>query len=423
MQTKLSSEFKGTPDGEAAEAILRKCVHCGFCTATCPTYQLLGDELDGPRGRIYLIKEVLEGAAPTRKTQSHLDRCLTCRNCETTCPSGVQYGELVEIGRRIVDEKVERPRGEQAVRWLLKEGLTSPLFDPAMKLGQLVRPLLPASLKSKVAPKSSAAEQARAHRWPQREHPRKVLMLMGCVQPTMRPNINSATARVLDVAGIQTVVAEEAGCCGAIRSHLGDHEGGLADMRRNIDAWWPSVLANKVEAIVMNASGCGATVKDYGHALARDEAYADKARRISALTKDLSELLPELVPLLQPVLKSRIHRQPAARLAFHPPCTLQHAQQLRGGVETHLGALGFDVQLAPSESHLCCGSAGTYSVLQPTLAYQLRDRKLADLAQAGAQVIVSANIGCIQHLQSGTTSPVKHWVEVLDEALQGTSPV
>ena len=419
MQTNLSPEFKGTPDGEAAEAILRKCVHCGFCTATCPTYQLLGDELDGPRGRIYLIKEVLEGAEPTRKTQTHLDRCLTCRNCETTCPSGVQYGDLVEIGRRLVDKKVERPRGEQAVRWLLKEGLTSPLFDPAMKLGQLVRPLLPASLKSKVAPKPTASERATAHRWPQREHPRKVLMLMGCVQPTMLPNVNSATARVLDVAGIQTVVAEEAGCCGAIRSHLGDREGGLADMRRNIDAWWPSVLANKVEAIVMNASGCGATVKEYGHALAHDEAYADKARRISELTKDLSELLPELVP----VLNSRIHRKPTARLAFHPPCTLQHAQQLRGGVETHLAALGFDVKVSPSESHLCCGSAGTYSVLQPTLAYQLRDRKLANLAEVGATTIVSANIGCIQHLQSGTTSPVRHWVEVLDEALQGTAPV
>ena len=413
MQTNLSPEFKGTPDGDAAEAILRKCVHCGFCAATCPTYQLLGDELDGPRGRIYLIKEVLEGNAPTRKTQSHLDRCLTCRNCETTCPSGVQYGNLVEIGRRIVDKKVERPRGEQVVRWLLKEGLTSPLFDPAMKLGQLVRPLLPASLKSKVAVKPSSSVQARAQRWPQRERPRKVLMLMGCVQPTMRPNINSATARVLDAAGIQTVVAEEAGCCGAIRSHLGDHEGGLADMRRNIDAWWPSVLTHKVEAIVMNASGCGAMVKDYGHALADDEAYADKARRISELTKDLSELLPDLVP----ALKSRIHRKPTARLAFHPPCTLQHAQQLRGGVETHLGALGFDVQLAPSESHLCCGSAGTYSVLQPVLATQLRDRKLANLAEVEAPVIVSANIGCIAHLQSGTTTPVRHWVEVLDEAL------
>jgi len=413
MQTNLAPEFKGTPDGDSAEAILRKCVHCGFCTATCPTYQLLGDELDGPRGRIYLIKQVLEGAEPTRKTQQHLDRCLTCRNCETTCPSGVQYGNLVEIGRRIVDGKVERPRGEKAVRWLLKEGLTSPLFDTALKLGQFARPLLPATLKGKVAATPGPRERALAHRWPKREHPRKVLMLMGCVQPAMLPNINSATARVLDAAGIQTMVAEEAGCCGAIRSHLGDQAGGLADMRRNIDAWWPSVISNKIEAIVMNASGCGATVKDYGHALAHDEAYADKAKRISELTRDLSELLPELVPLLKP----RIHRKPTARLAFHPPCTLQHAQQLRGGVETHLGALGFDVRLSSNESHLCCGSAGTYSVLQPTLAYQLRDRKLANLAEVEAQVIVSANVGCIQHLQTGTPTPVKHWVEVLDEAL------
>jgi glycolate oxidase iron-sulfur subunit len=413
MQTNLSPEYKGTLDGDAAEAILRKCVHCGFCTATCPTYQLLGDELDGPRGRIYLIKQVLEGAPVTRKTQGHLDRCLTCRNCETTCPSGVQYGELVEIGRRVVDAKVERPASERAVRWALKEGLTSPLFAPAMALGQMARPLLPAALKGKVAPRASAAERERAQRWPRREHDRKVLMLMGCVQPAMLPNINSATARVLDAAGIQTVVAEEAGCCGAIRAHLGDREGGLADMRRNIDAWWPSVVSGKVEAIVMNASGCGSTVKDYGHALAHDEAYAEKARRISELTRDLSELLPDLVPRLQP----RLHRKPTARLAFHPPCTLQHAQQLRGGVETHLGALGFDVQLSPNESHLCCGSAGTYSVLQPTLAYQLRDRKLANLAEVDATVIVSANVGCIQHLQTGTPTSVKHWVEVLDEAL------
>lgn len=426
MQTHLAPEFKGTPDGDVAEAILRKCVHCGFCTATCPTYQLLGDELDGPRGRIYLIKQVLEGDAPTRKTQQHLDRCLTCRNCETTCPSGVQYGELVEIGRRIVDEKVERPRTEQAVRWLLKEGLTSPLFAPAMKFGQLARPLLPSTLKGKVTPKPSAAESARAHRWPQREHSRKVLLLMGCVQPAMRPNINSATARVLDAAGIQALVAEEAGCCGAIRSHLGDPAGGLVDMRRNIDAWWPSVMAGKVEAIVMNASGCGAMVKDYGHALALDAAYADKARRISELTRDVSELLPELVPLLQPRLAARAQRRTTStptptRLAFHSPCTLQHAQQLRGGVESHLGALGFDVQLSHSESHLCCGSAGTYSVLQPALATQLRDRKLANLAEVDATVIVSANIGCIQHLQSGTTTPVRHWVEVLDEALTEAS--
>ena len=411
MQTNLAPEFKGTPEGIEAEAILRKCVHCGFCNATCPTYQLLGDELDGPRGRIYLMKQMLEGAPVTRSTQQHLDRCLTCRNCESTCPSGVQYGNLVEIGRRLVDERVPRPSGEKAVRWLLKEGLTSALFAPAMKLGQMVRPLLPESLKSKVPGKAPA----RAHQWPTREHKRKVLMLMGCVQPAMMPNINSATARVLDAAGIQTVVADEAGCCGAIRTHLNDHEGGLKDMRRNIDAWWPLVSSGGAfEAIVMNASGCGVTVKEYGHALAADPAYADKAKRISELTRDLSELLPGLVATLKPKMRMR---NLATHLAFHPPCTLQHGQQLRGGVETHLNALGFNVQLASNESHLCCGSAGTYSVLQPELAYQLRDRKLANLQPLEAQTIVSANIGCIQHLQTGTTTPVRHWVEVLDEAL------
>ena len=413
MQTHLAPTYASTPDGTTAEAILRKCVHCGFCTATCPTYQLLGDELDGPRGRIYLMKQVLEGAAVTRKTQAHLDRCLTCRNCESTCPSGVQYGHLVEIGRRIVDRQVERPAGERAVRWLLKEGLTSPLFGPAMKLGQALRPLLPASLKAKV-PAALAGEAAqRARQWPTREHPRKVLLLLGCVQPAMLPNINSATARVLDAAGIQTVVAEGAGCCGAIRSHLNDHAGGLADMRRNIDAWWPDVAVNGVECIVMNASGCGATVKDYGHALAHDAAYAAKAARISELTRDLSELLPGLVPLL----KDQVRRHRHTHLAFHPPCTLQHGQQLRGTVETQLNALGFDVKLAPEESHLCCGSAGTYSVLQPKLAYALRDRKLGHLSAAAPQAIVSANVGCIQHLQTGTTTPVLHWIEVLDEAL------
>lgn len=413
MQTKLSPEFKGTPDGEAAEAILRKCVHCGFCTATCPTYQLLGDELDGPRGRIYLMKQMLEGEPVTRSTQLHLDRCLTCRNCETTCPSGVQYGQLVDIGRKLVEARVPRPPKEKAMRWLLKEGLTSAAFGPAMKLGQMVRPLLPAALKDKVPPKADPRTSARAHQWPTREHARKVLLLMGCVQPAMAPNINSATARVLDAAGIQTLVADDAGCCGAIRTHLADTEGGLADMRRNIDAWWPLVVAGKVEAIVMNASGCGVTVKDYGHALASDAAYADKARRISELTRDLSELLPDITPRL----KTKLRKPRLRELVFHPPCTLQHGQQLRGGVETHLAELGFEVKLAASESHLCCGSAGTYSVLQPGLSHQLRDRKLQALAASGPQVIVSANIGCIQHLQGGTDTPVRHWVEVLDDAL------
>lgn len=407
MQTQLSAEFKDTPEGQEAEAILRKCVHCGFCTATCPTYQLLGDELDGPRGRIYLIKQVLEGHEPTRKTQLHLDRCLTCRNCESTCPSGVQYGNLVDIGRRIVEEKVQRGAVAKALRWTLKEGLTSPLFGPAMKLGQALRPLLPAKLKDKVPPRQDAG------RWPARQHARKVLMLAGCVQPAMAPNINSATARVLDAAGIQTLVAPEAGCCGAVKFHLNDQDGGRVQMRANIDAWWPMVEDGTVEAIVMNASGCGVTVKEYGHLLQHDTAYADKARRISALTRDLSELLPELVP----ALRDKVHA-PQGTIAFHPPCTLQHGQKLRGGVEQQLGALGFDVHVALNESHLCCGSAGTYSVLHADIAQQLRDRKLGHLQAMQPQAIVSANIGCITHLQGGTATPVRHWVEMLDEALE-----
>ena len=405
MQTNLAPEFKDTPDGLEAEAILRKCVHCGFCNATCPTYQLLGDELDGPRGRIYLIKQVLEGELPTRKTQLHLDRCLTCRNCETTCPSGVQYGHLVDIGRKIVDERVPRPAGDKALRWALKEGLPSPLFTPAMKLGQLVRGVLPKALKKKVPARQHAGS------WPTRQHARKVLLLEGCVQPAMAPNINAATARVLDAAGIETVVAAKAGCCGAVKFHLNDHEGGKHQMRANIDAWWPHVEAG-VEAIVMNASGCGVMVKDYGHALSGDPAYADRAARVAALTRDLSELLPELASSLRGRVKAGF-----GTLAFHPPCTLQHGQQLRGGVEKHLADLGFDISTARNEAHLCCGSAGTYSVLQPAIATELRDRKLGNLHDLKPVAIVSANIGCIAHLQSGTATPVRHWVEVLDESL------
>ena len=406
MQTNLSPEFRDTAEGLEAEAILRKCVHCGFCTATCPTYQLLGDELDGPRGRIYLIKQVLEGEQPTRKTQLHLDRCLTCRNCESTCPSGVQYGALVDIGRNIVERKVERGVGSKALRWALKEGLTSPLFAPAMKLGQAVRPLLPAALRTKVPARQDAG------RWPDREHARKVLLLAGCVQPAMMPNVNSATARVLDAAGIQAVVAGSAGCCGALKFHLNDQAGALAHMRNNVDAWWPFVERGEVEAIVMNASGCGVTVREYGHHLQHDPAYAAKAARVSELTCDLSELLPTIAESLRGKVTP-----PAGMLAFHPPCTLQHGQQLRGGVEHWMGELGFAVRIAPAESHLCCGSAGTYSVLHPQIAKDLRDRKLGHLGQLEPSAIISANVGCITHLQSGTATPVKHWVEVLDAAL------
>ncbi len=404
MQTNLADFIKDTPEGQEADAILRSCVHCGFCTATCPTYQLLGDELDGPRGRIYLIKQVLEGKPATEKTQTHLDRCLTCRNCESTCPSGVQYGRLVDIGRGIVEKQVKRPLAQQLVRTALKEILPrKSVFNPAMKMGQLVRPLLPAVLKNKVP------EARPAGAWPSRSHARKMLLLDGCVQPAMSPNINAATARVLDALGVQLIVAPKAGCCGAIRHHLNDQDGALNDMRRNIDAWWPYVEAG-VEAIVMTASGCGVTVKEYGHLLAHDPVYAERARRISELTKDLSEIMPAFEQQLTAKVKIK------KRVAYHPPCTLQHGQQIRGKVESVLRAVGVDVTLC-ADSHLCCGSAGTYSVLQPELSYQLRDNKLKNLEATQADEIVSANIGCLTHLQSGTDTPVRHWVELIDSAL------
>jgi glycolate oxidase iron-sulfur subunit len=408
MQTNLADFIKHTREGEEADAILRACVHCGFCTATCPTYQLLGDELDGPRGRIYLIKQVLEGAEVTASTQLHLDRCLTCRNCETTCPSGVKYGRLVDIGRKVVEERVPRPLGERIKRKLLVEGLTrKSLFGVALKAGQIFRPLLSPALQDKVPQRQDAGV------WPAREHARKMLVLDGCAQPAMAPNINAATARVLDALGVQLIVAPKAGCCGALRHHMSEHEAALDDMRRNIDAWWPYVQQGAVEAIVMTASGCGATVKEYGHLLAHDSAYAEKAARISALTKDLSEIMPQF----EAELAQRVRISDAGRVAYHPPCTLQHGQQIRGKVEGVLRAVGVDVVLC-ADSHLCCGSAGSYSLLQPELSLQLRDRKLANLADTGAQTIVSANVGCTAHLQSGTETPVLHWIELIDRALK-----
>jgi glycolate oxidase iron-sulfur subunit len=413
MQTHLSPEFSEAAEGKEAAAIIRKCVHCGFCNATCPTYQLLGDELDGPRGRIYLIKQVLEGAEVTRSTQQHLDRCLTCLNCQTTCPSGVEYGHLVDIGRRLVEARVARPATERVVRWALKEGLTSPLFAPAMWLGRALRPLLPRVLRVKVPARARHRAPSESPR-PERlsPHTSKVLMLQGCVQPSMMPNIDRATARVLDMAGIQTLYAAGTGCCGALRTHLNDSQGGLEDMRRNIDAWIPLLAAGDVQAIISSASACALSIKEYGHALAGDAAYAGKAARVSALARDLSELLPQLVP----ALKDQLRGGAVKRVAFHAPCTLQHGQRLRGGVETHLRALGFEV-MAGEENHLCCGSAGAYSILQPQLAMQLRDRKLEHLAKLEPECILSANIGCIQHLQSGTSTQVMHWVELLEEAL------
>ncbi len=405
MQTTLADFIKGTREGDEAAAILGACVHCGFCTATCPTYQVLGDELDGPRGRIYLIKQVLEGQPVTEKTQTHLDRCLTCRSCETTCPSGVQYSRLLDIGRKVVEERVPRPLGERLKRTLLKQVLPRRwLFKPALLAGQLFQPLLSKALQDKIPP------MQRAGSWPRQQHQRKMLVLAGCVQPAMAPNINHAAARVLDALKVQLIEAPKAGCCGALRHHLNEQEAALDDMRRNIDAWWP--LLDSVEAIVMTASGCGVTVKEYGHLLAHDAAYAAKAKAVSAKTRDLSEVMPQFEDQLVQKLKGKIRR----RVAYHPPCTLQHGQQVRGKVEALLTAIGVDVKLC-ADSHLCCGSAGTYSVLQPALSLELRDRKLANLAATEADAIVTANIGCQSHLQSGTQTPVTHWIELIDRAL------
>ena len=406
MQTNLADFMRNTPDGEEADAILRKCVHCGFCTATCPTYQLLGDELDGPRGRIYLIKQMVEGAPVTRSTQTHLDRCLTCRSCETTCPSGVQYGRLVEIGRKITEEKITRPIGQRLMRRVLASFVpNSALFTPTMRLGQHVRRLLPKKLRDKVPARQRMLE------WPSATHSRKMLMLAGCVQPSMMPNVNIATARVLDALGIQTVVAPEAGCCGAIRLHLGYTDEALDDIRANIDAWWPYVEQG-AEAIVMNASGCGVTVMEYAHLLRDDPAYAAKAKRIVELTRDIAEILPDFEePLIALARRRAVHT-----VAFHPPCTLQHGQQIRGKVEHLLAALDIEVRL-PADSHLCCGSAGTYSLTQPALSYTLRNQKLEKLNALEPQMIVSANVGCISHLQSGTSMPVAHWIELVEHML------
>jgi glycolate oxidase iron-sulfur subunit len=407
METHLADWLKGTTDGIEAENILRKCVHCGFCTATCPTYQLLGDELDGPRGRIYLIKQVLEGVAPTVATQTHLDRCLTCRNCESTCPSGVQYGRLVDIGRKLVDEKVERPFTQKLTRAALREGLTARwLFEPAMKLGKTVRPLLPDSLKAKVP------ENRDRGVWPTKQHTRKVLMLNGCVQPAMMPTIDFATARVLDALGIQAIIEQRSGCCGAIRHHLDDHHGSHADIKRNIDAWWPHIEQG-VEAIVVNASGCGALVSEYGYLLRNDALYKEKAAKVSELFKDIVTFIAPLSAQLQAML---VAKKVTTTAAYHPPCTQQHGLKIKGDVEKLLVQLGINLKPV-TDSHLCCGSAGTYSVTQPVLSKQLRDNKLNNLQAGQPEVILSANIGCLTHLQSGTPTPVRHWIEWLDERL------
>jgi glycolate oxidase iron-sulfur subunit len=414
MKTNLAEFIRNTPEGREADSILRACVHCGFCTATCPTYQLLGDELDGPRGRIYLIKELLEGNTVTAKTQLHLDRCLTCRACETTCPSGVQYGRLVDIGRNIVEKRVGRPFIELLKRAALRAVIPNPaLFGLLFRIGLCFRPLLPGALKRKV-PKAAARNTV----WPEPRHARRMLVLDGCVQPSLAPDINSATARVLDRLGISLMKAEAAGCCGAVTFHLNRQENALDYMRANIDAWWPHIEAG-AGAVVMTASGCGTMVKEYGHLLARDPVYAEKAKRVSELTRDISEIIADEKEKLEEVLKSRLapHASRLTRIAFHSPCSLQHGLQIRGKVEDLLTAAGFELTSVP-DSHLCCGSAGTYSILQRELSQKLLRNKVNALESGTPALLATANIGCLTHIQSGTALPVRHWIELLDERLK-----
>ena len=401
MQTRLADFIRDTPDGRTADAILRKCVHCGFCTATCPTYQLLGDELDGPRGRIYLVKQLLEGATVTARTQVHLDRCLTCRACETTCPSGVRYGQLADIGRRLVEERVPRPLAERIKRKALLSVIPHRTrFAPLLAMGRMLRPLLPGTLARKVPPREPPGP------WPAPRHARRVLALGGCVQGAIAPVIDAAAARVLDRLGISYLPVPASGCCGAASHHLSAREAALSMMRRNIDAWWPEIEAG-AEAIVITASACAAEVKEYAEHLEHDPDYARRAEHVSSLARDLCEVVAaEDCSALVPAQASR-------RIAFHSPCTLQHGQKLRGVVEGILQHAGFELT-AVNDAHLCCGSAGTYSILQPELSRKLLARKIDSLEAHRPDAIATANIGCFAHLATASSVPVRHWIQLLD---------
>ncbi len=409
MQTRLGAAFLQTPEGREADGILRKCVHCGFCTATCPTYQLLGDELDGPRGRIYLIKEMLEGAAPTHATQLHLDRCLTCRSCETTCPSGVAYGRLLDIGRHRVEQMVPRTFRERVLRRAILTLVPHrDRFAALMALGRAARWLMPAALRRSIPQSRPTGD------WPAARHARRMLVLTGCVQPAAAAGINAAAARVLDRLGISLVAAADE-CCGALAHHLSQEERCLRQMRHNIDAWWPRIESG-AEALVVTASGCGAMIRDYGRLLREDPAYALKAARVSELFRDISQVLAQEIERAGAGLELTPRGQAGPRVAFHSPCTLQHGLKIRGVVERLLERAGCTLT-SVADAHLCCGSAGSYSLLQPAISRQLKVNKLAALEAGVPDVLATANIGCLLHLASATDRPVRHWIELVAESL------
>ena len=399
MQTSITQSYLETEVGKRANEILRNCVHCGFCNATCPTYQLFGDELDGPRGRIYLIKQILEGKEPTKKTQLHLDRCLTCRNCETTCPSGVEYSTLIDTGRKLITEKVKRTASQRLLHFSLRKFLLSPnAFSLAIKTGQLFRPLLPKSIKQNIP-----QTQNKNLDWPSTKHKRKIILVEGCVQKSLQPDTDKTAAIVLNRMNIQSLRIKAAGCCGALSHHLNAEAESHRYIKNNIDTWWPYIESGEIEAITMTASGCGVMISDYGKLFANDKAYAEKAAKISALYKDPAEIIntEDTVATMQP-----------KRIAFHPPCTLQHGLKINGKVEAMITALGHEL-VEFENKHLCCGSAGTYSITQKSISRQLRDNKLGAIVSQQPELIVTANIGCQTHLQGGTETSVKHWLELL----------
>jgi glycolate oxidase iron-sulfur subunit len=405
MHTELAAVHAHSASAQRAKAIIGSCVHCGFCLATCPTYQILGSELDSPRGRIYLIKQMLEGAPASQVTVTHLDRCLTCRACETTCPSGVKYGELLDTGRRMLEARAVRKPGERLVRRALGAALSRrAVFTAALRVGQALRPLLPRAQAARIP------VRARASPTPPARHARRMIMLQGCVQPALAPNINAAAARVFDRLGVSLVAAKEEACCGALSHHLGGTERALEQARRNVDAW-RRLLDGGAEALLMSASGCGVTVKDYGELLRDDPRYAAHAARVSAATRDLCEVLS----IADVAAIARRGRGECGAVAWQSPCTLQHGQKLTGFVEPLLEAAGFSL-VAIRDPHLCCGSAGTYAILQRDLSVRLRSAKLRTLQEATPAVIATANIGCLQHLAAAADVPVRHWIELIDEA-------
>ena len=400
MHTELSDKFKNTLEGDVASKVIAKCVHCGFCNATCPTYQLLGDELDGPRGRIYQMKQVFEGAQPTAELALHLDRCLTCRSCETTCPSGVEYHQLLDISREVIEQNLSRGKFENLQKWLLRTFLSRrKIMTPVLKCAQFFRPFLPAVLKKNIPLKQISGD------WPTASHARRMLILEGCVQPGMKPLTNRAAARVLDRLGITVVRESQEGCCGALSFHLNAQQQARQQMRQNIDAWWPHVEAG-IEAIISTASGCGVMIKDYADVLADDDNYAQKAKHISSLTKDLGQIIHA-----EDLQTLRIKND--STVAFHPPCTLQHGQQINGLVESILKRCGYVLTIIP-DSHLCCGSAGTYSIFQKELSDKLLKNKILAINKGQPGVIATANIGCQLHLETASQLPVIHWIELLD---------